>query len=269
MLSIIVLSSDGYSDCWDPFFFLLKKNFPEAANYEIILSSNTKNFEYEGLHIKSLTHGEKTPWSKRLSLSLESASNNIVMVLVEDFFIFSRLNHNIFENLLNQIINNDQIDHIRLLYKLDEVKTKRSEFQYLDEIISRTKYRFLYLPGLWSKSILRKYIVNFETPYMAEKMGDARSWVLNDSFYAVSVDYINNFGRLYDCPTSGAIIKGKWGKWLPEKLNQNGVSLDLNIRGFKDAQSNTKARNQILIGLLYSPISTIKSLFSILLLPFK
>lgn len=269
MLSIIVLSSDGYSDCWEPFFKLLKMNFPEAVNYEIILSSNSKKFKFDGLNIKSLTHGEKTPWSKRLKLSLDRASNDIVMVLVEDFFIFSKLNFSVFECLLDQISNNNSIDHIRLLYKMDEVKTRSSKFKYLDEIVPRTKYRFLYLPGLWSKRKLRKYIVDFETPYMAEKMGDVRSWVHNDSFYAVSNDYVESFGRLYDCPTSGSIIKGKWGMWLPERLSKNGISLDYSHRGFKDAKSNQRARKQIFFGLLMNPITTIKSILSILIIPFK
>lgn len=269
MLSIVVLSSDGYSDCWDPFFTLFKKNFPEAVNYEIILSSNSKKYEFDGLNIKSLIHGEEAPWSKRLSLSLDQASNDIVMVLVEDFFIFSRINFKVFENLLYQISDNNSIDHIRLLYKMDEVKTRSSEYKYLDEIVPRTKYRFLYLPGLWSKNKLKKYIVDFETPYMAEKMGDVRSWIQNDSFYAVSKNYVENYGRLYDCPTSGSIIKGKWGKWLPERLSENGISLDYSHRGFKDSQSNQRARKQIFIGLLLNPITTIKSILSILVIPFK
>lgn len=269
MLSIIVLSSDGYSDCWEPFFFLLKKNFPEAKQYEIILSSNNKSFEFEGFNIKSLLHGKETSWSKRLRLSLDYATNDIVMVLVEDFFILSKLNFKIFSNLLLQISKSDKIDHIRLLYKLDKVKTKGSEYQYLDEIVAKSKYRFLYLPGLWKKDVLQKYVVDFETPYMAEKMGDFRSWMLKDGFYAISKEFVRRGSRFYDCSTSGAVIKGKWGPWLPDRLKENNIELDFNKRGFKEFNSNKKARNSIYKNLLLNPKTTFDSMLSIVKLVFS
>lgn len=269
MLSIIVLSSDGYSDCWEPFFFLLKKNFTEAEKYEIILSTNLKKFEYSGLNLKTLAHGEDAQWSKRLKLSLNYASNEIVMVLVEDFFILSKINTKIFDNLLMMITNNDKIDHIRLLYKLDKVKTLDSEYKFLDKIATRSNYRFLYLPGLWKKKVLQKYIVNFETPYMAEKMGIVRSWILKDGFYAISNNYIKKNGRLYDCSTSGAIIKGKWEKWLPERLEENDIYIDFNIRGFRDEKTLKKNKNQIYMNLIKSPLTTFKSFFSIIIMYFN
>lgn len=64
MISFIVLSYDGYADCWDPFFTLLKKYFPESKEFEIILSTTTKSYEFEGLNIKTLTHGNDAPWGK-------------------------------------------------------------------------------------------------------------------------------------------------------------------------------------------------------------
>lgn len=269
MLSIIVLSSDGYSDCWDPFFSLLKKNFPEAKNYEIILSTNTKEFEFSGLNIKTLRNGIDTPWSKRLKLSLASSSNEIVMVLVEDFFILSRINSKVFENLLNSIKTNKEIDHIRMLYKMDRVKTVPSKYQYLDEIDQYTKHRFLFLPGFWKKSVLQKYVTNFESPYMAEKMGVVKSWILKDGFYAISKSYIEKFENLYNCGTSGAIVKGKWEKWLPNILEENNVYIDFKIRGFRDDKSKQKANIKIYMNLLNNPFSTFKSVLSVLALFFK
>ena len=51
MLSLVILSSDGYSDCWDPLFYTLKKYFPGIEKYEIILSTNTKSYSFPGLNI--------------------------------------------------------------------------------------------------------------------------------------------------------------------------------------------------------------------------
>lgn len=264
MLSIIVLSSDGYSDCWDPFFYLLHRNFPEALNFEIILSCNIKCYNYDGMNIKVLNHGLETPWSKRLKLSLDAAANDIVFVLVEDFFILSRMDISVFNNLLMMISTQKEIDHIRLLYKLGKVKTTESRYKFLDRIESRSKHRFLYLPGLWKKEVLRKYVTDFETPYMAEQMGDLRSMILDDGFFAISKSYLKKNGKLYDCPTSGAIIKGKWGKWLPERLEENDLDINLKLRGFKDKESNKKAKKEIYLYLLKNLGTTTRSFMSII-----
>ena len=151
MLSIIILSSDGYSDCWNPLFTLFEKNFPGIENYELILSTNTKKYSHSGLKILSLTNGSETAWSKRLQLSLEAANNDIVMVIVEDFFLLSEMNEQYFENYLDMILSNKGIDHIRLLYNQDKIKTIETDNPLLDKIPPYSNHRFLFLPGLWKK----------------------------------------------------------------------------------------------------------------------
>ena len=142
----------------------------------------------------------------------------------------------------------------------------KSNFPNLDKIKSKSKFRFLYLPGLWSKKVLQKYIVNFETPYMAEKMGDLRSMILSDGFYAISNEYLKKNGKLFDCGTSGVIIKGKWEKWLPERIEENNISLDYSIRGFRNEKKIKTAKNEIIRGLIKNPINTLRSFYSILFL---
>ena len=78
--AIVVLSSDGYSDCWDPLFGSLLKYFPEIKNHEIILSTNSKEYNFHGLEVKCICHGN-APWSKRLKNSLLEAKHDIVFII--------------------------------------------------------------------------------------------------------------------------------------------------------------------------------------------
>lgn len=268
MLSIIVLSSDGYSDCWDPFFDLLRINFPDVEKWELILSSNHKDYDRSDLRIKTLQHGD-IPWSKRLKLSLKEAKNRITLVVVEDFFLLSKVDYEVFYKLLDLISTNKEIDHIRLLYNKEKVQTETSEYQYLDKIKSRSKYRFLFLPGLWDKEVLLKYVVDFETPFMAEKMGDYKSWVTNDGFFAVSRSYIENNGEIFDCGTSGAIIKGKWESWIVDRLEAYNIHIDYNIRGFKTQQTQKISKNTIRKSMLKNPILTVRSFLNVIPLVIK
>jgi len=269
MLSIIVLSSDGYSDCWIPFFKSIKKNFPEIEKHEILLSTNTKYFQYSDLNIKTLAHGKEVPWAKRLRLSLEQAKNDIVLILVEDLFLKSEINIKMFNEFLVLIKNSKKIDHIRLLSTRDRTKTKPSEFNNLDEIEQKTKLRFIYLPGLWKKNILLKYIFDFENIFMSEKIGDFRSWIYKHKFYAVSSERKDNKEQFYDCRPSGGLFKGKWQKWVIPFFKENNIDIDFDKRGFLTKEFIKTSRKKSRLDLLRSPILTFRSFFSIIIIFIK
>lgn len=269
MLSIIILSSDGYSDCWDPLFASFEKNFPGMDGYQIILSTNTKDYNYPGQNITCLKNGMDTAWSKRLQLSLDQAESDAVLVMVEDFFLLSKMNEDLFLKFLNLVTTRPDVDHIRLVYNGKKVLPIPTDNKYLDRIPGFGKHRFLFLPGLWKKKVLKKYLVDFETPHMAEKMGNYRSWIMKDNFYCVSKEYIEENGRFYDCATSGAIIKGKWGSWLPERMKENGIEIDYSKRGFKTDESQKSAKMNVQINMIKNPVSTLKSLGATLQCFFK
>jgi hypothetical protein len=56
--TIIVNSCDAYDDTWYPFFKLLKKYWPNCK-FPIVLNTETKKFEYEGLDIKVINLPKK------------------------------------------------------------------------------------------------------------------------------------------------------------------------------------------------------------------
>ena len=244
MLSIIVLSSDGYSDCWVPYFTLLKRNFKGVNNHEIILSSNTKTFDFQGLDIKMLTHGKDAAWSKRLKNCLKEASNDIVMVMAEDMFLRSPIDTEQLKAYIQLMLENEEIDHIRLLSARDRTKTRHSKFDGLEEIEARTKLRFLYLPGLWKKNILTKYVMNFESPFISERLGDPRSWIYNHGFFAIPEPKDDRVPRnFYDCQHSGALFKGKWENWTQRYFKEDSMGIDFEKRGLVTPEFAKKNKN--------------------------
>ncbi len=166
MVSVIVLSSDGYDDCWNPFFDLLSKNFPQVKKCEIILSTNSKDYKHKDLDINVLRHG-MIPWSKRFKNSVEQAKYDIIFMLVEDDFLRSPMDAEMFNEFVEILENDEEIDHIRLLSTFERTKMNSKRIGVLQEIASKTKLRLTYLPGLWKKEILLKYLVDYEAPFMA------------------------------------------------------------------------------------------------------
>ena len=267
MLSFIVLSSDGYSDCWNPFFELFEKRFPKIDNIEIILSTNTKQYTYKNLNIKVLTHGLEMPWSKRLRICLDTAKNDIVLPLSEDFLLRSVVDKDVFATVLNLITTKKEIDHIRLL-RAPVYKTEKSEYKYLDKIAFKTKKRFLFSPALWKKQTLKKYIADHENPWMAEKMGDFRAKIYKDGFYCISDDYVRNNKQLYDTNFSGVIYKGKCAHYVVSFLEKEGYT-EILKRGVMSKNDMKEVKKKAKKGLILDFFPIMRSLSGIALLYIK
>lgn len=263
-ISIIIYSSDEYADCWEPFFKLFKKNFSTRFEYEILLLNNTKEYSDRDLQVNVIKCGAKTIWSKRLQMGLNRAKNELIFLIGDDFFLLSKMNPFHFEEQVDIINSEKEIDHIRLLHKPNKFKTEKTEFPNLEKISRYSKYRFLYAPGLWKKEVLFNYLVDFESPFMAEKMGTYRSWIFDDGFYCLSKEFISKNGRLYDCGSSGVIVKGKWASWAIKLLNKENLGINFDLRGIRKEEEKKSAMNAARINQLKNPRSTLKSYMSVL-----
>lgn len=263
MISIVIYSSDYYQDCWDPFFLLFKKYFPMQDDYELILITNTVIYKNNNLEVTTVNAGLDTPWSLRLRLGLEKAKNELIFLIGDDFFLLDYLNSSHLNKFIELINNSKGIDHLRFLHNPGKFKVRRSNNKELDIIEEFTKYRFLYAPGLWKKEKLTKYIVDFESPFMSEKMGTYRSWIHNDQFYCLSDKYLSDNDQFYKCGTSGVIAKGKWEAWAVPQLEKEKLGIDFSIRGIKDDYGSKSSIWKARKNQLKQPISTMKSIWSV------
>lgn len=268
MISLVVCSYDGYSDCWVTFFTLLKKHFPESEKFEIILSTTNKTYEFPGLKIKTLMHGN-VPWGKRLKQSLKEAKYDVVLPMSEDYFLKSKVNFEMFSYFVNLIYENEEIDHIRLLRYRVLWKSKKSDIVFLEKINPITKHRFLLIPGLWRKQTLNKYLKDYENVFMSEKMSGYRSWIRRDGFYSITEEYVEKFGHVYNTWNSGFIFKGKWVPWGLEYLKEENIDIDFSERGIltKDEMKNTRIKSKL--NILKDPISSTKSFSNVIFLLIK
>lgn len=264
MISLIVCSYDGYSDCWDPYFKMLVKYFPEAKDFDIILSTNTKDYQFEGLNIRVLKHGNDAPWGKRQKESLKLAKYDIVFPLSEDYFLRSRVNFKMFKHFVDLMKNNEEIDHIRMLRYSVKWTDKVSNFEFLNKIDPVCKHRFLLIPGLWKKNTINKYLRNYENIYMSEKINGIRSWIYKDSFYTISEEYVEKHGQLYDTWNSGFIFKGKWPVWCVRSLENEDLNIDYSIRGTIDNKEAKKTRWASKKAIMKTPITSSKSFLNVI-----
>ena len=90
MYTILVNSSDGYNDCWDPFFTLFNKYWPDC-NAPIMLNTEYKSYNFFGLDVKAsqvnLGFNRRLTWSECLIEAIKKIDTPLILYFQEDYFI--------------------------------------------------------------------------------------------------------------------------------------------------------------------------------------
>lgn len=143
--SILVSSTDSYSDCWPPFFTLFKKYWP---NYEgrIFLSTETKDFTFPGLDIvctrvARFTGKEYTPHGARLLEAFKQIDTDVVIYLHEDMFLDSYVLEGKIQELVDTMLKH-QMTYIGLVESGNQGPFHPSEFPDLWEVDHSDAYLF-------------------------------------------------------------------------------------------------------------------------------
>ena len=91
--SILINTTDSFSDCWGPFFHLFCEYWP---NYDgkIYLNTENKTFSYQNLNIISVQNGLKNgTWSECLEHAVNKIDEEYFIYLQEDYFFNNLVNH--------------------------------------------------------------------------------------------------------------------------------------------------------------------------------
>ena len=203
--AILVNSCDAYSDLWEPFFYLLRRNWPESLDCNIYLNTETINkCQYDEKVICINTKPEKKDmWGKRLINALSSIQEKYVIVVMDDFFLRKQVNIDAINESI-ELLEKD--DNNAVVYYSN---TLSSEFEHTKEdlivpIPAGTPYRLNTAPGIWKTKKLLKYIKKSDNPWAWEFFGTCRTNHSKDVFYTVW----DKKRAVYDY--AHAIYRGKW-----------------------------------------------------------
>lgn len=239
--TIFVSSSDAYEDCWIPFFTLLDKYWPNCS-LPIVLNTNTKEFSYPGLNIScpmvSARSGRKLAWGARLKKSLEFVQDDIILFMLDDYFIQSPVVVDKVEELV-ELMEKDDLTHI-MLYPIPG-PNHMSQFPMLVERGQRAEYRFSFQVGLWRKERLSYYLREHEDPWHAERWGTRRAWTVKDSFFCLDKSNFEKNGPIIDYLVTGGLVGGKWvGEEVVSLFEDNSIEVDFSGRSFYNKDEPSK-----------------------------
>lgn len=239
-ITLLVVTWDGFADCWDPFFKLLKKFWPHCG-YPIALTTERKTYSFPGMDITSCRVNRYRPgrltWSEVLLIALDQCvKTDTVLFMMDDFFINGPVDQATI-NKCHELMRQNDYSCITLTNHDLSRTYQPTANPLLSKIEARSPYRVTTSPALWKKSALARYLRPAENSWMFEKFGTRRSFHMEDSFYRVNESAIGGgFAEVIPYfqteEDDTGIVKGKWQAGIEELFDGAGIQIDYSVRGY-------------------------------------
>ena len=226
--TILVNSCDDYQDAWEPFFRLLKIQWPECEKYDIMLSTHSLIYNCDFLNIKTITSGNK-PWSTRLWNSLQHINTEFVLFFLEDQFLQKPVNVEWLNKSVEFMKSYPDTGVIILRHTPKQNKEYDEDFFPREEV--SIDFRIVGMVAIYRKDYLLKILRQHENVWEFEKYASIRSKRYKERV----LQYNNRNPEIFvynDEEESGLGIKH--GKWLPknkELFEKYGIEVNYDNLG--------------------------------------
>lgn len=263
MYTILVNSSDGFSDCWDPFFSLFKKYWPDCNN-PIVLNTEFKTYQSTDLAIKSsqVNKGKNShlTWSECLIETLKRIDTSLVLYFQEDYFIERDVNVKTINDFAALMLKDSTIKFIGLTDCCNYQPFKKwAGDNRLWEMSKHTKYRISTQCGLWDKNTLLSYLRPEENGWMFEIFGTERAKRRDELFLTINRELFNSGNPIVYYQETG-IRKGKWLDTMPALFEKESIFMDFSKRGLYKEPNTILRRFETFRKLLINPVRLFKGL---------
>jgi hypothetical protein len=243
-ITIFVNSCDSFEDCWDPFFNLLSKNWAYDSMPNIILNTEFKSYQGYNLPIVSTKVNEgidyRMNWSQCFLKGLDFIKTDYFIYLQEDYFINSKIDVKLINDLVEVIKSNSLIDYIGLTDNGSSGPFIETSDDRLWNIPNQSFYKISCQAAIWRKTSLQSLILEDENPWMFEIFGSIRAGRKNSLFLTVNrLKFSLNENPIIGYLHTG-IIKGKWNIEIQEVFKSNQISIDYSKRGFYEKKKYSK-----------------------------
>lgn len=215
--SVLVMSSDSYSDLWDPFAECFRRYWPDcsAPVYLVTELKESRN----NLFAKTITCGKDTLWTDRLGVALAEIKTEYLILMCEDYLLC---------DLVDTVQLKTYLDYARKyeLGNLRLVPNPKSTVlfdlnQDLKVLEKGIPYRVSMQVGIWRTDYLGNF-VNLSCNIRGfERLGSSKS----DDFESPILTTKENFFPFID-----AIHKGKWEGIGQSLCSRLGIPVDLDYR---------------------------------------
>lgn len=262
--TLIVQSTDRFSDCWDPFFRLLKIYWPDCR-HPIILNTETKAYSFQGFDIRVSGVGEGRPWptwSESLLRCLDAVRTDYILFLLDDLFLNAPVKSAEIEWCVGRM-RAQGYSSVTLTEHGRQRPAIAGPEPRLLAIQQDAKYRLSTSPALWSVEALRRYLQPAENAWQFEIFGSWRARRTPDTLLLLDPASLNNDGQgaipYFQGIDDTGIVKGRWQKGVEVHFLAHGINIDHSVRGFHTPLPSVLNKYYLLRKLAANPRSVIAS----------
>lgn len=226
-LGILVLSCDKNKWLLKIFFEQFAKFWP-GCPYNVYLSMEHGQFQYQGINIINISHKGKMEWCARTKEALQKMKEDYVLILLDDFIIEEPVN----EYLLNyffSILKENELSNIILTPVPNEKNYMDCPYKQLLHRNRFGRYKTSLQCGIWKKKVLQELLVNDENAWEFEIFGNIRSFLVDDNFYALK----NRDDKPIAYNDGFFVVQGKVNMIEKQRLEKKiGISIDIGAADF-------------------------------------
>jgi hypothetical protein len=183
-VSIIVVSFDGYSDLWDPFFQCFFKFWPDCP-YPIHLGCGHATFDREG--VAQIKVGADVDYSSNILTMLRRVESPLVILWTDDFFLHAPVKTPDVQRLVAVLKDGGvgYVDLLRFPSRISSLFSKPSKFEGLNEMPKGAPYRTSLGVTLWRRDFLMRFLRPGDSAWDVERQGGDRADAFDESFLCV------------------------------------------------------------------------------------
>jgi hypothetical protein len=263
-LAVFVNTSDGFDDCWRPFFQLFTKYGGELAASKVYLNTERKDYAYNGVDLfatKVWREGEPRPtWSECLSRGLNAISEPYLLYLQEDYFITQEVRSAWIGRAINLLEFDPEVGVVYLNRYGPQFRYDLPHNDGFVEIKPPVSYLLSTQAAIWRKDLLVSLVCDWENAWMFEKFGSLRARKSSCRFISVSRDVMNSEPVLEYIYTG--VMKGRWKKDCVGLFSHEGLEMNFNERGFYSENGRLKSQIEVFRKLFGNPVNAWRSIMS-------
>lgn len=231
--TILVNTSDGFADCWEPFFKLFTLYWPNCK-VKILLNTEITDWSFPGLNLHCTQVGVgagKLTWSECLIRALDRVDTPLVLYFQEDYFLERPVDVSLIHELVDMMEADPKVKHIGLTHFGSGGPFHPTSDTRIWEIDQKARYRISTQAGLWRRESLQSYLKPEENGWMFEIYGTRRSRKRQEYFLTVNRDiYCPKQTPVFQYTHTG-VIKGKWHPDMPQLFARHSIAVDFEQRG--------------------------------------
>lgn len=231
--TVLVNSSDGFEDCWAPFFTLYCRYWPQARE-PVLLNTERKDYRHENVALQcTRVQPEGQPrltWSACLLAALDQVQTPLVLYFQEDYFIDCPVQDKQVRAAAAYMHAHPEVKHIALTDIGSEGPHPDHSEPWLQEIRQQARYRMSTQAALWRVDTLKSYLVPQENGWMFEIFGTWRAQRRREIFLRVRNRAVDQQPPIHYLHTG--IVKGQWLPGMEDVFRRNGIQIDFARRGW-------------------------------------